>query len=403
MRDVVIIGVGMHKFGYLPHVPIKELARVAVWNAIRDAGIEAQAIQCAYVGNTAQGALEGQHSVRGHVALRTGAGLSGLPIVNVECGTASATVAFREAWIAVGSGLYDVALSLGMEKTTSGTKAQRQSSAAGAVDVTSGDGGMGLTFVGVFAALVEKLMRQYGWTEQQLAKVAAKSFYNASLNPNAEYQQAYTVEEVLQSRIVSYPLTRLMSCSARIDGAAAVIVCAREAVEKYTSRRPLVDVAACVQRSVPFYDFRKPEMREIVYTHDPASVMEAYAIAGAGPEDMELAQCHDAFSIEEMISYQAMGFCEPGEGGRMIDEGRTALQGDIPFNTDGGLLARGNPAGATGTAQICEVVQQLRGEAGPRQVQGRDGTGPKIGIISNAGGGPVENAIGSLMGVVLKR
>lgn len=403
MRDVVIIGVGMHKFGRLPEVSIKDMARIAVWNAIRDAGIDAKAIQCAYVGNCMQGALQGQHAVRGHIALRSGAGLSGLPIVNVESGTASASLAFRQAWIAVGSGLYDVGLALGVEKMSTATTAQLLSAMGGAVDVESGGGRMGLTFVGEFAALVDKLIRKYGWTQKQIAKVAAKNFYNASLNPYAEYQKAYTAEEVVNSPVVAYPLTRLMSCSARVDGAAAVIVCAKEAVSKYTSRKPLVQVAACVQRSVPFYDFRKPETVPITYAHDPSSVMEAYKIAGAGPKDMEIAQCHDAFSIEEMISYQAMGFCQPGEGGRMIDEGRTTLKGDIPYNTDGGLVARGNPVGATGAAQICEVVWQIRGEAGARQVSGRDGKGPKIGVIHNAGGGPVEDSIGSLMGIILKR
>ena len=402
MRDVVIIGVGMHKFGRYPEVSVKELTRTAVWNAIRDAGIEARAIQCAYVGNCMQGALQGQHAARGHIALRSGAGLSGLPIVNVESGTASASLAFRQAWMAVGSGLYDVGLALGVEKMSAGTTGQLLSAMGGAVDVESGGGRMGLTFVGEFAALVDKLIRQYGWTQQQLAKVAAKNFYNASLNPNAEYQKAYTVEEVLASPVVAYPLTRLMSCSARVDGAGAIIVCAKDVAHKYTSKKP-VHVAACVQRSVPFYDFTKPETVPITYAHDPSSVMEAYKIAGAGPKDMEIAQCHDAFSIEELISYQALGFCKPGEGGRMIDEGRTSLKGEIPYNTDGGLVARGNPVGATGAAQICEVVWQIRGEAGARQVPGRDGKGPKIGLIHNAGGGPVEDAIASLMGIILKR
>ncbi len=217
------------------------------------------------------------------------------------------------------------------------------------------------------------------------------------------HQKAHTVEEVMASPVVAYPLTRLMSCSARVDGAGAIIVCAKEAVAKYSTRKPLVNVAACVQRSVPFYDFGKPETVPITYAHDPSSVMQAYEIAGVGPKDMEIAQCHDAFSIEELISYQALGFCPPGEGGRMIDEGRTTLKGDIPYNTDGGLVARGNPVGATGAAQICETVTQIRGEAGARQVPGRDGKGPKIGLIHNAGGGPVEDAIASLMGIILKR
>ncbi|MDO8491779.1 MAG: thiolase family protein [Dehalococcoidia bacterium] len=403
MRDVVIIGVGMHKFGRFPEVSVKEMTRTAVWAAIRDAGIDPKAIQCAYVGNCLQGALQGQHAARGHIALRSGAGLSGLPIVNVESGTASASLAFRQAWIAVASGLHDVGLALGVEKMSAGATAQLLAAMGGAVDVETGGGRMGLTFVGEFAALVDKLIRSYGWTQKQMAKVAAKNFYNASLNPYAEHQKAYTVEEVLASPVVAYPLTRLMSCSARVDGAGAIIVCAKEVAHKYTTRKPLVNVAACVQRSVPFYDFSKPETVPITYAHDPSSVMEAYQIAGAGPKDMEIVQCHDAFSIEEMISYQALGFCAPGEGGRMIDEGRTSLKGDVPYNTDGGLVARGNPIGATGAAQICETVWQIRGEAGARQVPGRDGKGPKIGLVHNAGGGPVEDAIASLMGIVLKR
>ncbi|MDO8793922.1 MAG: thiolase family protein [Vicinamibacterales bacterium] len=403
MREVAIIGVGMHKFGRFPGVSIKELSRIAVWNAIRDAGIDAKAVQCAYVGNCFQGALEGQHAARGHIALRSGAGLSGLPIVNVESGTASGSLAFRQAWMAVGSGLYDVGLALGMEKMSASSTAQILAAMGGAVDVEVGGGRMGLTFVGEFAALVDKLMRQYGWTQRQMAKVAAKNFYNASLNPNAEYyQQPFDVEAVMKAPVVSFPMTRLMSCSAKVDGAAAIIVCAKEALSKYTTRKP-VHVAACEQRSVVFYDFRKPETLPLTYAHDPIAVMQAYKTAGAGPKDMEIAQCHDAFSIEEMMSYEALGFCKPGEGGRMIDEGRTSLKGDIPYNTDGGLLARGNPIGATGPSQICEMVWQIRGEAGARQVPGRDGKGPKIGVIHNAGGGPIEDAVASLIGIVLKR
>jgi acetyl-CoA acyltransferase len=230
-------------------------------------------------------------------------------------------------------------------------------------------------FVGLYSMQLRRWIEKYGATKEQFAKVVVKNSYNGSLNPYAQFRKPLTIEEVLNSRVIAEPLTQYM-CSTMGDGAAAAIVCAKEVARKYTTK-PLVDIAACELVSGTF-TFPGEEHEEIT----KRAVKRAYEKAGIGPKDVDVAEVHDGMAPAELKLYEELGFCEPGEAGRLIDEGRTSLTGTIPVNPSGGLAAKGHPVGATGLAQIAEIVWQLRGEAGPRQVTNN----PRIGLTENAGG-----------------
>lgn len=380
MREVVIIGVGMHKFGKFLDLSLNDLGRVAVWNAIHDADIDPKLIEAAYVGNSLGGLITGQEGIRGHVILRY-AGFTGIPVVNVEGACASSTIGIREAWIAIGAGIHDVALVLGVEKMF--LEDTSQSLAALATDSDIGFlGGMGFQFVGNYAMNLRKYMNKYGWTQRHFAMVSAKNKHNGSLNPFAQYQKSVTVEEVLNSTLIAYPLTIYM-CSSMADGAAAVILCAKEKAGQITSRQP-VTLSACELYSMHFEDPRDEYHDDVAAYRIP--INRAYERAGVGPEDLDLVEVHDAMSPGEMIRCIACGIHSPEDAPRFVEEGRTALNGSIPINPSGGLAARGHPVGATGAAQICELTWQLRGEAGKRQVRRHNDNGPCIALAQNSGG-----------------
>jgi len=386
MREVAIIGVGMHKFGKYLDLSLSDLGRVAIWNAIRDAGIDPRRIEAAYVGNVVGGIITGQEAVRGQVILHN-SGFSGIPVVNVEGACASSAIAMREAMIAIGAGVYDMALAVGVEKLFC-EDTSRTLLAMGQNSDVEVSGNLGFTFVSNYAMILRKCMKYYGWTQEQFAKVAVKNKYNGSLNPYAQFQKPMTIEEVLNSRVVSYPLTLYM-CSSMGDGAAAAILCAKDVASKYSSQSP-VTIAASVLRSIYFRDPRKddPDADKLIGLRGGYSepINMAYEQAGIGPEDIEVAEVHDAMSPAEMMRYVACSFCSPEDAPRLVEDETTTLTGSLPVNTSGGLAARGHPIGATGLAQIAELVWQLRGEAGPRQIPGRNGKGPKVALAQNSGG-----------------
>ncbi len=395
MREVAIIGVGMHRFGKFPEESLKDLGRVAVWNAIHDANINPRDIQTAYVGNAAAGLLVGQEMIRGQVILRDAA-IFDIPITNVEGACASALLALREAWVWVGSGMVDVALALGVEKMYVEDTAKSLAALSAATDMES-VGSIGYQFSGGYAQGIQRSMRRYGWTRDDLALVAVKNKYNGARNPYAQFQQETTVEEVLNSRVVAYPVTLFMTAPIG-DGAAAAILCPKEMASSYTSKPPII-IKAMACRTAGFVDYRvppqepDPNVRQVL---SPAA-REAYETAGIGPDDVELAEVHDAMTPAELSTYASLGFCKPGEGNILIRESRTSLTGDIPVNTSGGLSARGHPIGATGLAQTAEIVWQLRREAGPRQIPGKSGSGPRIGLIENNGGTPPTSTVSIFM------
>ena len=376
MREVAVLGVGMHPFGRFAEKSIKDMGAEAIWAAISDAGVEAPDIGCAYVGNSLAGLLTGQEGVRGQTVLQH-AGLDDLPVINVENACASASTAFRGAWLEVAAGTCDVALAVGVEKMFVGDTSR--SLAALAADSEVELAKMGMQFSANYAIHPKYNLRQkmadYGWTAEDYALCAVKNSCNGSLNPYAQHRRALTVEEVLASPMISYPLTLYM-CSSIGDGAAAAILCSKEVAARL-ARRPPVTVAACVLKSGHIFGSRDHDFSKV-----KAVLREAYETAGLGPEDVDVAEVHDAMAPVELLIYESLGYCGPGEGAQLIRSGATRIDGEHPVNPSGGLTARGHPVGATGLGQIAEIVWQLRGEAGDRQVPGE----PKVGLAHNQGG-----------------
>jgi acetyl-CoA acetyltransferase len=376
MREVAIIGVGAHPTGRFPEKPLKALAYPAIWNALDDAGVSVADVNVAYIGNSLGGLLTGQEGVRGQVVLQH-SGLTGIPVVNVENACASAMTALRGAWLEVASGVADVALAVGVEKMNVGNPARSIGALSADSELDLAE--MGMQFTATYAIHpkinVKSRMQEYGWTASDLAKPAVKNSYNGSLNPLAQHQRRLTIEEIVQSRVIADPLTLLM-CSSISDGAAAAVLCPTDLAARFTGKTP-VRIASCMLRSgiyrLPGDD--RPDSATMC-------AFAAYEKAGIGPEDLDAVELHDAMAPAELILYERLGLCAPGEGPRLIDEHVTTLDGRVPVNPSGGLCSRGHPVGATGLLQVCELVWQMRGEAGPRQIKPR----PKVTMAQNQGG-----------------
>ena len=370
MRDVSIIGVGMTRFGKYEERTAKDLGREAFWDVVEDANISPRDIGVAYVANAVgQQLTELKGTIGQHVL--TSAGVFGIPVINVENACSGGTTALRGAYMEVASGNCDIALAMGVEKLFCGDSAKSaQTMAAGTIYAK-----YGFIFVAQYAMELKKWMEKSGATKEHFAKVTVKNTYNGSLNPKAQFQKAMTMEQVLNSRVIAEPLTQFM-CSTMADGAAAAILCSKDMASKFTSK-PLIDIAACelVSGTFPFSE----ESHEKIATR---AAKKAYEKAGVGPEDIDVVEVHDAMAPAEMRIYEELNLCKPGEAVKLIDEGITALTGRMPVNPSGGLAAKGHPISATGLAQINEIVLQLRGEAGARQIT----NDPKIGMTENAGG-----------------
>jgi acetyl-CoA acetyltransferase len=376
MREVGIIGVGAHPTGRFMEKPLKAIAYPAIWRALNDAGVEPADLQAAYVGNSLGGLLTGQEGVRGQVVLQY-SGITGIPVVNVENACASAMTALRGAWLEVASGAADVALAVGVEKMNVGDSA-RTIGALGAVSELELSE-MGMQFTTSYAIHpkinLKARMQDYGWTIRDFAKPAVKNSSNGALNPLAQHRRPLTIEEVIQSRIIVDPLTLLM-CSSISDGAAAAVVCAMDVAPRFTNKRP-IRIASCVLRSGEYRlpDDKRPDSAT-------TTAFAAYEQAGIGPEDLDAIELHDAMAPAELMLYERLGLCSPGDGPKLIDDQITTLRGRRPVNPSGGLCSRGHPVGATGLLQICELVWQMRGEALARQIQPR----PKVTMAQNQGG-----------------
>lgn len=401
MYGVAIIGAGMTHFGKFLERSLKDLAREAIDSAIKDAGIEKKQIQAAYVGNAMAGIVTGQECIRGQVMLRA-YGIDEIPVINVENACASSSTAFHLAWMSIASGMYDIALALGVEKLYHEDKRVSFKALGSAVDVEmmasiknslesmksgEGAGEKRSLFMDFYAMLARMHMELYGTKKEHFAKIAEKNHYHGSLNPHAQYREVYSLEEIMNSPTVAEPLTRLM-CSPIGDGASAVILCNANIAHKFTSNP--VYVAASVVVSGKDRNFDEPDIVE-------RGVKKAYEMASIGPEELDLAEVHDATSAAELIAYEEIGLCPKGEGAKLVEDGDTKLGGRIPVNTSGGLVSKGHPVGATGTAQITEVVWQLRGEAGKRQVENA-----RLGLTQN-GGGAIGNEAAVMSIHILKR
>jgi acetyl-CoA acetyltransferase len=381
--DVLVAGAGMTRFAK-SSLSLRELAGSAVKDALDDGGVEVEQIEAAYVGNAAAGLVTGQEMIRGQVMLRP-LGIEGIPIFNVENACASASSALHLGWQAVSTGTYDTVLCLGAEKLTHEDKTVGMMAIGTAIDVemraelaeevrTDGDGGAQRSFfMDLYADMARRYMRASGATPEDFARVTVKNQHNGALNPRAQYGSELTVEDVLSSRLVVDPLTLLM-CSPISDGAAAVVLLSERAARRLAARGPRI--RASVVRSGVRHDKDDPTAGSAA-----RAARDAYEQAGIGPEDLDCAEVHDASAPAELIVYEQIGLAEPGGGPDLIAAGRTRLDGELPVNTSGGLLSKGHPIGATGIAQICEATWQLRGDAGPRQVEGA-----RVALTQNGGG-----------------
>ena len=387
MQKVRVVGAGMSKFGKFINRGLRDLAEEAISNAIEDAGIDKKEVRAAYVGNSVAGLITGQETIRGQVVLRKN-GLLGIPIVNVENACASASTAFHLGWMAVASGMYDCVLALGVEKLSDPDKAKSLRAFNSAVDVSElaeiekrlgrdagGAEGRSL-FMDLYISMLSSGASSNkaaigGLTREQMALVSVKNHFHGSLNPYAQYREEVTLEQVLQSKPVVGPLTVLM-CSPLGDGAAAALLVSEEIARSKGLKGPRVDASVLVSgrgddRSM------KPSTRR--------AAAQAYEMAGIGPEDVDVAEVHDAVAPAEIGIYEDLGFCAPGDGPKLIEDRVTWLGGKLPVNTSGGLLSRGHPIGATGLGQIVEIVWQLQGKGGNRQVENC-----KVGLTENGGG-----------------
>lgn len=385
MRDVFIAGTGMTEFGRFANRGLKEMAHTAVGDCLTDAGAKAEQLEAAYVGNAVAGLITGQEMIRGQVMLRP-LGIAGIPIFNIENACASSSSAFHLAWRAVASGSEDIVLAVGAEKLSHEDKQVSFDAIGTAIDieartemeaaVKSGEDSGGRSFfMDIYSEISKKFMDQTGATVEDFAHVAVKAHHHASMNPKAQYRNEVTVDQVLASRTIAWPLTLLM-CSPIGDGAAAVILASEEGLARLgdSSGRPKVKVLASVVRSGSTSQSGQP--KSLV-----AAAQTAYDAAGIGPDDLDCIELHDASAPAELTIYEDIGLCSPGGSPDLIRGGATSLGGRLPVNTSGGLLCKGHPIGATGIAQIVEIASQLRGETGTRQVEGA-----RIGLAQNGGG-----------------
>jgi len=396
MAEVFIVGVGMTPLGKHTDKSVKQLTAEAVRAAVADAGTSIESIEAAWFCNTRQGVLEGQHGIRGQCSLRP-LGIQGVPIVNTDNACASSSTGVLQAYAALAAGLYDVALVVGTEKMNFPEKRKEMFEAfKGSWDrdladehikqlLAMGDGlalppealvdtGERSVFMDIYAAQARYHMKTFGTTQRQIAAVAAKNHWHSQFNPFAQYRTPMTVDEVLADRLISWPMTRAM-CAPMSDGSAALVLASKPALARFDARRAVRvrGIALCSGTE------RTPEQYDRHITR--LTAQKAYAMTGIGPGDVSVAELHDASAIAEILHSEHVGFCEYGGGGPLADSGQTRLGGRLPINVSGGLLSKGHPVGATGAIQIYEIVTQLRGEAGPRQVENA-----RIGLTENGGG-----------------
>ncbi len=369
---VAIVGVGCSRFGELWEKSFRDIYLEAGLAAIEDAGVEGREIEALYVGNMSAGRYLNQEHVAALIADYAGLAELGIPATRVEAADASGGLALRQAYMAVASGMHDIVVAAGVEKVTDVGDAMGIASSAADQEWECFVGG---SLPALYAIMARLHMQSFGGTEEDLAMVAVKNHRNAAHNPIAQFRREIRVEDVLNSPYIAEPL-KVLDSAPMSDGAACVILASEEVAKKLTDTP--VYIKACTQAS----DYLAIHSRKDVLTMRAVvkAAREAYRISGIEPRDVDVAELHDSFTIAEIIQYEDLGFVEKGRGYELIREGQTEIGGDIPVNTSGGLKACGHAIGATGIRQIVEIVQQLRGEAGKRQVDA------EIGLALNIGG-----------------
>jgi acetyl-CoA C-acetyltransferase len=373
MREVAVIGTGLVTFGEMWTRSLRQMWTEAALNALEDAGIDA--VDLVTIGCMSSGLFTGQEHLGSLLADEIG--MAGTPAMRVESACASGGLAVRAALAEVASGLADVALVTGIEKMTDVDGADATYALGTAAD-QEWEGFHGITFPGLYAMLARLHMEHHGTTSEQLARVAVKNHANGLLNPHAQFHLKVSVDDVLSSTMVADPL-HLLDCSPITDGAAALVIASLDRARDIGSERPLVKITGSGVATDTISLANRSDAGELTAVRLAGE--RAYSMANRAPGDIHVVEVHDCFTIAEIMATEALGFFERGDGGQAVERGLTALGGKIPVNPSGGLKAKGHPVGATGVAQVVEIVTQLRGEAGQRQVEGAG-----IGMAQNMGG-----------------
>src|SRR5712692_998785 len=373
MRPVAVAGVGKTRFGAFPDRDLRSLAVEAGEKCLKNGQVSPSQVDCFFLGNFAGPSFVGQNHLAPYVS--TALGIRDVPATRIEAACASSGSAFFHAFAAVASGVYETVLVVGVEKMTSQPTARVTEILAAAGDC-SGEIKAGSTFPSLFAMIARRHMHQFGTTREHLAAVAVKNHANGALNPDAHMRKAITMEQALGGRPVAEPLG-LYDCSLISDGAAAVLVMAADHASGFT-KKP-VRILGVAQAS----DFVALDQKPDITTF-PAlrrAAQKAYEMAGVGPKDIQFAEVHDCFTIAEIVALEDLGFVERGLGGPFEASGATSRTGEKPINASGGLKSKGHPVGATGVAQICDIVGQIRCEAGDMQLKRNS-----LGLAQNLGG-----------------
>ncbi|KAB7513772.1 acetyl-CoA acyltransferase [Halosegnis rubeus] len=386
MTRAAVVGAGMTKFG-VHDTPLQELFGEAAFGALDDAGVTTDDLDALYFGNAMSGQAENETHLGPRVASHIGA--AGLEVQRFEDACATSANAFKNAVQAVDAGVHDIVLVGGVERCTpeTGKDTPAMTRIFASASHRQYEQPTGLTFPSVFALLTKRHMHEHGTTEEDLAAVAVKNHANGRLNPRAHFGKETTVDEVLEGPVVADPF-RLMDCCPFSDGASAVVVVSDDLADSFDAPVDVTGVGHATD-VVPIAD--KADLSATQAARDAAS--EAYAQADIAADDADFAEVHDCFTGAEILASEAIGFAPDGEGGTYATEGRTALDGDRPINPSGGLKAKGHPIGATGTAQIVELTEQIRGTVGERQIPDAN-----VGVAHNLGGDAATTVVSVLEG-----
>jgi len=375
MREVAVLGVGITQFGELWESSLRDLGIQAGLEAMRDAGIRSDEIDALFVGNMAAGRLIEQTHIGALIADHAGLTERNVPAVTIECADASGAAAFHHAYLSVASGLHDVVVVGGAEKMTDLPDEEVTEIMSTSLD-QQWEAFFGATLPSMYAMMARRHMHDYKTTREQLAHVAVKNHAHGALNPKAQFQRPIRIESVLGAPAVAEPLG-VLDCAPISDGAAALVLCSADRARKISGGH--VKVAASAQAGDTLALHSRGNL--CAFDATTAAMEKALKLAGKSRKEIDIAEVHDVTTISEIMAVEDLGFVKKGEGGRAAESGMTALGGELPVNTSGGLKARGHPLGATGIAQVIELVQQLNGKAGKRQVKDA-----RVGLAHNVGG-----------------
>lgn len=368
MSDVYVVGIDMIRFGRYPDRTVPDLAAESALLALDDAGLTIKDVQALYCGNLGQASgMVGQRML-------AEIGQTGIPVTNVANACATGATAFRDAWMSIKAGVYDITLAVGVEQMGKGLL-------GGGAGGPSTEGLIGSgTMPAMFSHIGMEHARKYGTTFDQFARVSVKNHFHSTMNPKSMYRKETPLQEVMAAEMIAWPNTKLM-CSVNVDGSAAAVLISEARMKQLGLQDRAVKVRASIMSSNPFQE-RQMAMPDFSAATRVAA-KAAYESAGIGPDDINLIELHDCFATAEIVHYENLGICADGEAGKLINSGDTQLGGRIPVNVSGGLLSKGHPLGATGIANIYEVATHLRGKAGQRQVEGA-----RFGLTHVVGGGP---------------